>query len=86
MLATITIYTFYSAGYIAAYSVLASGDVDLCLVPEVEVKLHGPTVSRCTCLDVQDTFRSLKYCDNMVLHCVGHVPAVDCTGVTFLLR
>lgn len=39
----------YSAGYIAAYSVLASGDVDLCLVPEVEVILHGPTVSSCTC-------------------------------------
>jgi hypothetical protein len=39
------LHLLYSAGYIAAYSVLASGDVDLCLVPEVEVKLHGPTVS-----------------------------------------
>ena len=31
-----------SAGFIAAHATLASGDVDLCLVPEVPVHLHGP--------------------------------------------
>jgi 6-phosphofructokinase 1 len=29
------------AGFIAAHATLASGDVDLCLVPEVEVELEG---------------------------------------------
>ena len=31
-----------SAGFIAAHSVMASGDVDLCLVPEVPIVLDGP--------------------------------------------
>ena len=31
-----------SAGFIAAHATLASGDVDLCLVPEVPIELHGP--------------------------------------------
>jgi hypothetical protein len=31
-----------SAGYIAAHASLASGDVDLCLVPEVDVIMEGP--------------------------------------------
>ena len=31
-----------SSGYIAAYSTIASGSVDLCLVPEVDVVLKGP--------------------------------------------
>ena len=31
-----------SSGYIAAYSTLAHGSVDLCLVPEVPVILDGP--------------------------------------------
>lgn len=31
-----------SAGYLAAYATLASGDVDLCLVPEVPISLDGP--------------------------------------------
>jgi 6-phosphofructokinase 1 len=31
-----------SAGYIAAHASLASGDVDLCLVPEVEMVMDGP--------------------------------------------
>ena len=30
------------AGFIAAHATLASGDVDVCLVPEVEVELEGP--------------------------------------------
>lgn len=30
-----------SAGFIAAHSTLASGDVDLCLVPEVAIELTG---------------------------------------------
>ena len=30
-----------SAGYIAAHSTMASGDVDLCLVPEVPLELEG---------------------------------------------
>ncbi|CAM9614811.1 unnamed protein product, partial [Chrysoparadoxa australica] len=30
-----------SAGFIAAYSSLASGDVDLCLVPEAPIELYG---------------------------------------------
>lgn len=36
-----------SSGYIAAYATLASGDVDLCLIPEVPVVLSG----RDSCLD-----------------------------------
>ena len=32
-----------SAGYIAAHSTMASGDVDLCLVPEVPLVLEGET-------------------------------------------
>lgn len=32
-----------SAGYIAAYATMASGDVDLCLVPESPIVLEGPT-------------------------------------------
>ena len=31
-----------SSGFIAAHSVMASGDVDLCLVPEVQIELDGP--------------------------------------------
>lgn len=31
-----------STGYLAAYSTMASGDVDLCLIPEVDVELDGP--------------------------------------------
>eukprot|EP00611_Tribonema_gayanum_P031998 TRINITY_DN93_c0_g2_i1.p1 TRINITY_DN93_c0_g2~~TRINITY_DN93_c0_g2_i1.p1 ORF type:complete len:506 (-),score=167.86 TRINITY_DN93_c0_g2_i1:425-1804(-) len=31
-----------STGYLAAYATMASGDVDLCLVPEVEIRLDGP--------------------------------------------
>jgi 6-phosphofructokinase len=31
-----------SAGFIAVHAVLASGDVDLCLVPEIEIELDGP--------------------------------------------
>jgi 6-phosphofructokinase 1 len=31
-----------SAGFIAVHSTLASGDVDLCLVPEVALELEGP--------------------------------------------
>ncbi|CAM9580231.1 unnamed protein product, partial [Hapterophycus canaliculatus] len=31
-----------SAGYIAAYATMASGDVDLCLVPESPIVLEGP--------------------------------------------
>jgi 6-phosphofructokinase 1 len=31
-----------SAGFIAAHATLASGDVDLCLVPEVDIVLGGP--------------------------------------------
>lgn len=31
-----------SSGYIAAYSTIANGSVDLCLVPEVPVELSGP--------------------------------------------
>ena len=30
------------AGFIAAHASLASGDVDLCLIPEVPVALGGP--------------------------------------------
>jgi 6-phosphofructokinase 1 len=30
-----------SAGFIAAHATLASGDVDLCLIPEVPIQLHG---------------------------------------------
>ena len=30
-----------SAGFIAAHATLASGDVDLCLVPEVNIELDG---------------------------------------------
>tara|TARA_B110000208_G_scaffold181600_1_gene232509 strand:- start:195 stop:1703 length:1509 start_codon:yes stop_codon:yes gene_type:complete len=30
------------AGFIAAHATLASGDVDLCLVPEVPIELNGP--------------------------------------------
>jgi 6-phosphofructokinase 1 len=32
-----------SAGFIAAHATMASGDVDLCLVPEVPLVLDGPT-------------------------------------------
>jgi 6-phosphofructokinase 1 len=32
-----------SAGFIAAHATMASGDVDLCLVPEVPLVLEGPT-------------------------------------------
>lgn len=32
-----------SAGFIAVHATLASGDVDLCLVPEVPIVLDGPT-------------------------------------------
>ena len=31
-----------SAGFIAVHATLASGDVDLCLVPEVSIQLEGP--------------------------------------------
>jgi 6-phosphofructokinase 1 len=31
-----------SAGFIAAYATLSSGDVDLCLVPEFNIELEGP--------------------------------------------
>jgi 6-phosphofructokinase 1 len=31
-----------SAGFIAAYATLASGDVDLCLIPEVDIEVEGP--------------------------------------------
>jgi 6-phosphofructokinase 1 len=31
-----------SAGYISAYATLSSGDVDLCLIPEVPIQLDGP--------------------------------------------
>jgi len=31
-----------SSGYIAAYSTIANGSVDLCLVPELPVELSGP--------------------------------------------
>jgi 6-phosphofructokinase 1 len=30
------------AGFIAAHAAMASGDVDLCLIPEVPVVLEGP--------------------------------------------
>ncbi|GLE09178.1 hypothetical protein PINS_up020769 [Pythium insidiosum] len=36
-----------SAGFIAAHATLSSGDVNLCLVPEVPIELHGPR----SCLD-----------------------------------
>ncbi|TYZ68505.1 hypothetical protein PybrP1_005465, partial [[Pythium] brassicae (nom. inval.)] len=36
-----------SAGFIAAHATLSSGDVGLCLVPEVPIELHGPR----SCLD-----------------------------------
>lgn len=32
-----------SAGFIAVHATLASGDVDLCLVPEVAIELDGPS-------------------------------------------
>ena len=32
-----------SSGFIAAHATLGSGDVDLCLVPEVPIALEGPT-------------------------------------------
>lgn len=32
-----------SSGYIAAHACLGSGDVDLCLIPEVPIVLDGPT-------------------------------------------
>lgn len=32
-----------SSGYIAAHASLGSGDVDLCLVPEVPIVLGGPS-------------------------------------------
>jgi 6-phosphofructokinase 1 len=31
-----------SSGFIAVHATLASGDVDLCLVPEVAIELEGP--------------------------------------------
>ena len=31
-----------SSGYIASYAAITNGSVDLCLIPEVPVKLHGP--------------------------------------------
>jgi 6-phosphofructokinase len=31
-----------SSGFIAAHATLASGDVDLCLLPEMPIVLHGP--------------------------------------------
>lgn len=31
-----------SSGFIAVHATLASGDVDLCLVPEVPIELEGP--------------------------------------------
>lgn len=31
-----------SAGFIAAHATLSSGDVDLCLIPEVKIVLDGP--------------------------------------------
>lgn len=31
-----------SAGFVAAYAVLGSGDVDLCLIPEVPIVMDGP--------------------------------------------
>ncbi|DBA02875.1 TPA: hypothetical protein N0F65_005902, partial [Lagenidium giganteum] len=31
-----------SAGFIAAHATLSSGDVNLCLIPEVPIELHGP--------------------------------------------
>jgi 6-phosphofructokinase 1 len=36
-----------SAGFIAAHATLSSGDVNLCLLPEVPIELHGPR----SCLD-----------------------------------
>ncbi|RYY83663.1 hypothetical protein EON63_10735 [archaeon] len=30
-----------SAGFIAVHATLASGDVDLCLVPEINIQLEG---------------------------------------------
>jgi 6-phosphofructokinase 1 len=30
-----------SSGFIAAYATMASGDVDLCLLPEAPIELHG---------------------------------------------
>lgn len=36
-----------SAGFIAAHATLSSGDVDLCLIPEVPIELHGAR----SCLD-----------------------------------
>mgnify|MGYP006120544035 CR=1 FL=1 len=30
-----------SAGFIAVHATLASGDVDLCLVPEISIELEG---------------------------------------------
>lgn len=32
-----------SSGYIAAHATLGSGDVDLCLLPEIPIVLDGPT-------------------------------------------
>lgn len=32
---------FRSAGFIAVHATLASGDVDLCLVPEINIELEG---------------------------------------------
>ena len=32
-----------SSGYIASYATITNGSVDLCLIPEVPVKLHGPS-------------------------------------------
>jgi len=32
-----------SAGFIAVHATLASGDVDLCLIPEVKIELEGDT-------------------------------------------
>lgn len=38
-----------SSGFIAAHATLGSGDVDLCLIPEVPIVLDGP-VRCCVCL------------------------------------
>jgi 6-phosphofructokinase 1 len=32
-----------SSGFIAAHATLGSGDVDLCLIPEVPIELDGPS-------------------------------------------
>lgn len=43
-----------SSGFIAAHAALASGDVDLCLVPEVPLVMDGPQGALChieSCLD-----------------------------------